>query len=496
MLSALALTGLSVLLYAGAFPPASIRGLAWVALVPWLLASARVSPRRAAILGAVWGVATAYGVAWWLPGMVARYFEGSQALGWVGFFAVILPLFAVYFAAFGAWVSWVAGRGVAGPLLVAAGWGACELARSRLVVGNPWALIAYSQVDYITLMQVADVAGPYGIGMLVGAVNAGFAGLIDARLRGSRPRLAYAAVAVAFGATLAYGRWRLAEDFAGGSPLTVAVVQSAVERGAYFRPEYRRRGLGAHLALTRRAASLDPDMIIWPENAVSFYLQERSLERDVLLGGIRELDAEVVLGGPHYAADAAGTGTVYHNSIFLLRAGAVAGRYDKQRLLPVAEEQLGGVGDRRVTYAAGPGPRLLAARGARLGAFVCFEAMYPELIRDLVRAGAEVLVNVSNDAWFGSAAAAQHHLDMATVRAIENRRYLVRAATTGYSAVVDPHGRVLAQSRLGQPVVLSESVRAVEGRSPYQRLGDAVAWAAVGYALFCSLATRRRRESS
>jgi apolipoprotein N-acyltransferase len=130
---------------------------------------------------------------------------------------------------------------------------------------------------------------------------------------------------------------------------------------------------------------------------------------------------------------------------------------------------------------------LLEAGDLRIGAFICWEAMYPELVREFALAGAEVLANLSNDAWFGDAAPARLHLDTAALRAIENRRYLLRATATGLSAVIDPYGRTVTESRLREAEVLSATIRPSGAHTPYQRWGDAVALAALALALAVAL---------
>src|SRR5262249_32225166 len=188
MMATLALTLLSGVLYAASFPPLSLAPLAWVALAPFFAAVTLVSPRRAAVLGCVWAVTAAYGVAWWLPSMVSGYFQASRLVGWSIFLVIAVGLAGWYFAAFAAWLSALARWGVAGPLTAAVGWGACEFARARLLIGNPWALAGYSQVPHASLTQIADATGPYGVGMLLAGVDAA-----PAAARGARAARAEAA---------------------------------------------------------------------------------------------------------------------------------------------------------------------------------------------------------------------------------------------------------------------------------------------------------------
>jgi len=175
--------------------------------------------------------------------------------------------------------------------------------------------------------------------------------------------------------------------------------------------------------------------------------------------------------------------------VFLIRRGKLAGRYDKIRLLPFAEEaEFGGrFSQEQLTYEPGRHPHMLRAGDVRVGAFLCFEAMYPDLVRGFALQGAEVLANPSNDDWFGNAAPARHQLDIATVRAIENRRYLVRPTATGFSAIIDPYGHAVVLSGFGTPEVLTGSIRPSQTQTPYQRWGDAAAWIAVGFAIAVSL---------
>jgi apolipoprotein N-acyltransferase len=175
--------------------------------------------------------------------------------------------------------------------------------------------------------------------------------------------------------------------------------------------------------------------------------------------------------------------------VFLVRHGKLAGRYDKLRLVPFAEEdQLGWLASHnRLVYESGRRLSVLPTATARVGAFVCFEAMYPDFVRGFARQGAEVLANPSNDDWFDHAIPARYMLDMASVRAIENRRYLVRPTTTGFSAVIDPHGRTVARSDFGTPAILTASIYPSRVQTPYQLWGDAVSWLAIAAVVVVSL---------
>jgi apolipoprotein N-acyltransferase len=239
------------------------------------------------------------------------------------------------------------------------------------------------------------------------------------------------------------------------------------------------------VALTTRGAGAE--LILWPEYAVEAYLEEPSPTRDTVLQMAASAQADVILGGPHYTRSP--SGTRYHNSVYLVRDGRLEARYDKHRLVPFAEDDsLAWLrSDEAIHYTPGLGDFVLQASRLRVGAILCVESMYPDLVRKAVAQGAEVLVNLSNDAWFGHPEAARQQLDIATLRAVENRRFLLRAASTGFSAVIDPHGRTLVRSEFNAHQVLNAAVRAAHVRSPYQRWGDALAWLVIAGVAVASL---------
>jgi apolipoprotein N-acyltransferase len=277
-------------------------------------------------------------------------------------------------------------------------------------------------------------------------------------------------------ATLLYGEWRLTQIFTSNEALSVAVVQAAVAPQLRGHREYRDANLTRYLALTREAATTHPALIFWPEHAVDFSLQQDSPLREAVFGVARDLGADLILGAQY--AEYGWTDLHYHNSVFLIRHGILAGRYDKTHLLPFAEVNHFAQLFPRIHDHYEPGHRVqvLRATNTRVGAFVCFEAMYPSLVREFARLGADILTNPSNDGWFGAAAPARHALDIASVRAIENRRYLVRATTTGISAVIDPYGHMVTASEFGAPTVLTAPIYRSRAQTPYQRWGDMIAW--------------------
>lgn len=479
----------SAALYALSFPPLGLRLLAPLALALVCVAAARSRPGAALALGLLWGAAATFAVTSWLPEMLSAFFGVGRPLGLAALLALGALGIGPAYAAFAGWLAWSARRRPPALFTVAAAWLAAEWLRAQGPFGSPWALAGYASVG-TPFAQLADLAGPAGPGYLVALGGASLAALAARGLRPPRFRAQLAAVAALLAAAWVYGSLRLAQPFGEGEPLPVAVVQSGVTWSYRFDPARSLPSLERTLALHREALAGAPRLVVWPEHAIDFYLRDPSPERAALRAGLDGGEADLVLGAPHYTRP--GGHARYFNSVFLISRGEVAGRSDKTRLVPFAERSPFGAlwpragGD----YVAGAAPRVLPGAEAAIGAFLCAEAMWPDVARRLAADGAELLVNPSNDFWFASASAAELQLETASLRAIETRRWLLRATPTGYSALVDPHGRIVRRSPYGGPALLHGEVRRSRAATPYQRLGDApqhLAFAGVALATLARL---------
>jgi apolipoprotein N-acyltransferase len=483
-----AVIGVSALGYALAFPPVSAGPLMFATLAPLFALLSRTTPARAALSGAWFAVLAATGVAWWLPGMLRDFFGVPASFSLAAAGVVFVVFAGSWWALFGAWLSWLARRGRASPLAVAAGFGACEFARANLLVPNPWALSAYSQLAS-PLAQAADLAGPYGIGILIGGVNAALAGMLSPALRGRSYVRSLAGAALVLLAASGYGAWRLAQPVGDGRrALDVEVVHVPSVTKASI------ESLASGLSAEKVAA----DLVLWPEGALDFPLREPTEDTNALLRRARESGADWLVGGPDQRSSLERTHSF--NSLFLVQRGRLSGQIDKIQLMPFAETNPlhPYVSFERADLTPGARIRTLPLRGTRIGAAICSEAMDPSYVREVVAAGAELLANPAKDGWFGNAAAAEMQLDIARLRAVENRRWMARAAAGGVSAVVDPWGRVVARADDGEAVRLAASLAPSRIVTPYQRCGDLVAWLAVGVTAIASVIpprpSRRKQE--
>ena len=485
--------------YALALPPFDQAWLAWVTLVPVLLAARRLRPRQAFGVGALYGFVMAWAVTWWLSQAIAAYFDASLLFGAAAISAAYVTAVSLNTGAFAAGVALLHRRSLppwARVLGTGSLWVATELVRGRLMQ-DPWALLGYTQAGQHGLIQIATFTGVYGVSFLVALGNAGLAEVLAAREGGRwwQRLLAIRWAVAALPAIWLVGLTHLpAGPGAGPRGPRVAVVQPNVAPAFRWTRPHAERQMAANLRLTRQAIADAPALVVWPENAVTMQLEQEPLFREHLASLARTSGADLLFGAPRPAG-----GRVF-NSARLLRADGSGAHYDKRRLVPFAEAPVGGdAGDagpleRPTAFSAGTVPGVLRSV-ADLGLSICHEILYPELIGDSVRAGAEVLVNVANDGWLdgGYGVASRQHFAMATFRAVESRRYLVRAATTGISGIVDPYGRVVATTEPGQAAVLTARVEPRRDLTPYARLGDVFAVACALVAVILLLPPLRMR---
>lgn len=479
---------LSGVAYGLCFPPVAARPLAWVVLAPAFVALRRAPARRVALDAAVLAIAGACTTVAWLPRTVVVYFQQPLAVGAALFALVTLIMVVPYYVAFALFYARCGRtRRATLPLLAGAAWVTGELARSHLLGGNPWVLFGYTQVGIDHVTQIADLAGVYGVSFTLAAVNVALAETWIAwrdtgQLRPAAGGLLSAAAVVA--CVLAYGHLRLGRGLASeAAPVPVAIVQGNVDLGAQWRSDLYGRNLDLYLRLTIDALRAQhTELVVWPETAMTFFVADEPIYRASIASVLQPFGAELLAGGP-YAAGA--SPARYYNAAFLLAPdGAVRARYDKRRLLPFAEAvPFEGVdlirrnfGRVREFSPGAVGPLLPTVAGAA-GVLTCNEAMYPADARERVRAGAEILVNLSNDTWMDSRQFSTIAFDMSALRAVEQHRFLIRASTSGPSAIIDPLGRVTARSGLFTREVLAGTVAPERASTPYTRFGDLFAYA-------------------
>ena len=500
----------SVVLHALSFPPWSLWPLAFVALVPLLRALDGLSAMRAALVGLAWGTLAIWGVGWWVPAAIAGYYDQPIWFGVLFSMAASIVFAGSYYAGFAATAAVVVrGRSsIARVSLLTAAWVSWELARARLLTGDPWLLLGYALIPVPTLIQAADLGGVYLLSAAIFVCNAAVSEVIatcsSGRWRRDGWRTVVAAPAfacVVVAVSWLYGAWRLAQPLPATPRVPVSIVQSYSGVGSQWNNEYYGRGLEQYLQLSessaRRAA---PRLIFWPESAITFFLEEEPAYRASIAHALGFSEAELVIGGPHHEALADGESRYFNSAFLLSPSGEIQGRYDKRKLLPFAEyfplrtiEFLRRRFERVRSFSPGDHREQLETRAGRAAVAICFEAIFPEIVRARMAEGARFLVNLSNDAWLGHGPGPEQHFSMVVLRAVENRTWIVRATTTGVSAIVDPQGRVVLRAPSGVSATLEDAIVPGESSSFYQSVGDLFAYACAVAVLVAALLARPRR---
>ena len=494
-----ALSGLLLFL---SFPKFGHGAVAWVSLAPLLLALAGTSGWRAARLGYVTGAVSSIGLLYWTALVVIQYGGLALPVGILVMVALCLA-FSVFHALFG----WAAARlvvafGPAGLLGAPFLWTGLEYARTHTFFSFPWTLLGYSQQAALPFAQLASITAVYGVSFLVCSVSALLAYAVVEPSRAAR-RGALASVALLVGAAWGWGRWQMDQPVAETGRITVGLVQGGVRQEDKWVPEYASANVGRHLELTETAADAGARLVVWPESAVPFLLDEDPALAARLQGAVRRRGLYLFFGNDDRERLPEGS-RIYVGAKLLDPSGDLVARYHKIRLVPFGEYvplqpffTLGGRYAAKLVQEVSdftPGTEAVTevVDGHRIGGFICYEAIFPSLVRRFAAGGAELLVNITNDAWYGTTSAPHQHLAMAAFRAIENRRYLVRAANTGVTAVVDPRGRVLEPTRLFDTTVLVREVPFVAETTFYTRHGNVFARACAAMALALVAATFRR----
>ena len=371
------------------FPTLGHPAVAWLALVPLLVAVARTTPWRALRLGAVTGLVHFAGTLYWIPAVMVDYGGLPAPVAWLvyGLFVGFLALFPALFAAGAADLA--ARVGAPGLLFAPALWVATELGRMHLFTGFPWALVGYSQVPFPAVAQAASVVGVLGVSALVVLVNGAIAYAVVAGAVARRAPIVVTAAVVAV--AVAFGTWRLQDDslLRAGTPLRVAALQGNVRQDEKWNPLRSDGILETYLSQTRRAVAAGAELVVWPESATPFALDRDARGRAVRTVA-RETGAHLLVGTTQVVRDA-GTRTRYYNAAYLIepRKGATAGVYRKQHLVPFGEYVplrwalffASPLVETVADFSAGTEPGTLPVDGRPVGAAICYEIIYPGLVR-------------------------------------------------------------------------------------------------------------------
>jgi apolipoprotein N-acyltransferase len=497
------------------FPKYDFGLLAWVALIPLHIALDGLSRRTQAFwLGWLAGIIGSTGIMSWVVTAMTTYGKVPVVFSY-GIMLLLTAYLGLYVALYSAGVVWfrmlVPRYGLfAAPCL----WVTLELLRTYLFSGLPWSLLGYSQYRQLDLIQVADHLGVYGVSFLIVLTNVALAELylwVMPLFRGFRPaRLPWEFVTTAamlVGLSWAYSTSLIASQAVERpkASLHVGVVQPNIDQAIKWDQAYRDETLRRYDRLTE-SFGYGTDLVVWPEAATPFIFEREPVYQLQLVAMANRASAPLLFGSPAVRFDTDRKPFLLNSAYLLSPDGQLLGRYDKQHLVPFGEyiplkssllfcleKLVEGIGD----FQAGPGPTVLSfqlkepdgggpARRVKVGVVICYEVIFPDLVRRMATNGAEFLVTITNDAWFGDSSAPYQHFSMVVFRSVENHLAFVRAANTGISGFIDPLGRITQASPIFTETALQAEIPVRQTRTFYSRHGDVFAYGCMLISLlFC-----------
>lgn len=494
-------------LYTAIHPNWSLCWAGWFAAVPLLLAVRRAETwRRGFWYGWLGGLVAFLGVVGWLY-KVGMYSAVGPRFGWLvgAFGAVLLAAYlGLYVALFAALTAKAAPRNLfLYPLAVSCYWVVCEWLRSWMLTGFPWATLGASQWNCLPAAQMASLGGEPLVSFMLMYVNGTAAVLIMERphwkrgLAGAAPALALCAFA------FLYGFDALNQKQPTGSAIRFALVPGNIPQDVRWKRDALKENFEHYMARMEEAAGLNPDAVVLPETSVLLpYLDAEQRERfknypkkhgvDLLYGAARRDPDTLASFNSAVAVDAEGGPFQFYNKQHLVPFGEYI---PLRSLLPdFIVEKVIGIGD----YAFGKRANLLEIAGAKAGVPICFESVFSGISREFVRNGADLLIVLTNDGWYDGTAALPQHNVCSVFRAIETRRWLVRAANRGVTCFIDPYGRIVGErvKASDQNGVIAANVSTRTDLTWYMRWGDWVSLLSIfaSLAFIAAMINRRRRE--
>jgi len=486
------------------FPKANLSWLAWISLIPLIISVKGMDGKRAFNAGFIMGVVHFFSLLYWIIPTISTYGQLSMFLT-VPILILLSFYLALYPAVFALAIHFF--RSDFKPLTAAAMWVALEYLRSTLFTGFPWGLTGASQYMNLPLIQIADITSVYGVSFIIVMTNGVLAMVIELlALAGKKenrvlffkgtfkpsliwsPSLLWSiSLSVVFSFIFIYGEIRIEQIkkiTSRSDHATLSVVQGNIEQVFKWDQAFQESTIAKYCELSVEASEENPDLIVWPETALPFYYGWNSDLSAQVDECIKSSGTTFLVGSPAFETvyqDAVKVDQIFNRAYMVNPNGFITGKYDKTHLVPFGEyvplgKYLSFLG--KIIAQAGdfsPGDENnhpLAFNGSSTGVLICFEVIFPYLSRSLVNKGAQILVNTTNDAWFGYTSAPEQHFSMAVFRAIENRRAVARAANTGISGFIEPTGRISVKSALYEDAVLSRSLPSLTVTTLYSTWGD------------------------
>ena len=487
------LSFLSGILLILSFPNFDLEILAWFALVPLFHSIEGKGLYHSFILGFLTGIISFLGILYWI--IVAVHTYGNIPLIPS---AIILLLLVGYLSLFIGAFTYLTRfiqirlefRSILfAPIL----WVALEYLRSFLLTGFPWANLGYSQYLNLPFIQMADITGVYGLSFVILLVNATLFWVLHKWSKRTFPFKEVIITVIILLGSLIYGYLKMGtvgRQMIQNPSLKIGLVQGNIDQSVKWDESFQKETLKIYEKLSFKVAEEKPGLIVWPETATPFFFQDAKEYQPFILDIPKKTNAFLLFGTPSYKIV---RGKVHHyNSALLVSpSGELNGKYDKIHLVPYGEYvpfgeylSLGSLGEGIGNFKSGKEISNFSLPQGKMGVLICFEIIFPDLCRRFVKGGANFLVTITNDAWFGRTSAPYQHFSMATFRAVENRVFIARAANTGITGLIDPKGKILNRGGIFTEEAMNGTIRLSKNKTFYTLYGDVFAWLGSAFSIF------------
>jgi apolipoprotein N-acyltransferase len=488
------------------FPKFNLSFLAWIALVPLFLALEGRNLRGSFNLGFLAGLVSFMGILYWIVPTIVTSGE-SRLLGYISLLLLSCYL-SIYYGLFCLILRYLSLKITHYNLslfFAPALWVSLELLRAHLFSGFPWALLGYSQWKFIPLIQISEFTGVYGVSFLLVMVN-GVLAHIARSIWWSREKeiismtetkgrtLPLAITTLVVLSSFTYGLLVMLEGFPAASPIPpdarlvtrVALLQGNIDQYMKWDEKYTQLIKDTYGKLVDMASQENPQLIVWPETALPGYLRREKELREWTEKVVSQTDAYHIIGSPEYREG------VYYNAAFLVSPkGEILDEYDKIHLVPFGEmvplrpilSRFVGVLNELGDFSPSGERRLLRTPFGSFAVLICWEGIFPHLVRKFVKDGADYMVNITNDAWFLRTSAPYQHFIASIFRAVENRVSIIRVANTGVSGFIDQYGRITKKTEIFNQGYLTSSVSRRSRQTFYTTYGDIFAYLCIALSI-------------
>ncbi len=500
------------------FPHVDLGWLAWIVLIPLHFALTSLTTGKAFRYGWLGGTIAFAGTVPWVITAMNQFGQVPLVVSTLLMLllATYLGLFVGAYAAgyvllqqkFSVWL-WLGAPSL---------WVSLEYLRTHALSGFPWTLLGYSQYQWLEVIQFSDMTGVYGVSFLLVMGNIAITLLLSwvwqrkDQLAGPFPWKPTLTFLIILSASLGYGQWQIHQQTMldqSAKSLSIGLVQPNISQDKKWDAAYIDETLKRYTTLSHQTGQ-NLDLLIWPEAATPFFFKKELGYQKVILSLLRKSQSPLLFGSPTLRFEPDGSPYLLNSAYMLSPEKLLTGRYDKRHLVPFGEyvplksvlffleKLVVGIGD----FKPGQGPMTLSLSissekiPVSIGVPICYEIIFPDLVRRMAKEGANLLVTLTNDAWFGDSSAPYQHFSMAVFRAVENHLPVARAANTGVSGFIGPDGRILAETPIFTQQAMTGSLP-LRTAPPtfYTQYGDAFSWGCVILSGIFLIASRRKLAS-